>query len=227
MGATGSERYGLFSTLDLRCATILGMNAFPLRRSSRTGLAIISVGLFPLLVLGIWRATLNTVPVSKPVSLTVGHLRQPFTVNLTDSYTIRIEADRKLPHETLQCLLGIRDYVREGQCKNIRPALNITWTLLEDSQTIKTGSSATAVGGAYGNDTVANQLAWFDGKRGHHYVLDMDVLEDGAALSLANPKLRIGVDESVYEGFMFIEMLVFVWALVGCSVGGYMLLRSV
>jgi hypothetical protein len=157
----------------------------------------------------------------------VGHLRQPFTVNLTDSYTIRIEADRKLPHETLQCLLGIRDYIPQGQCKNIRPALNITWTLLEDGQTIKTGSSATAVGGAYGNDTVANQLAWFDGKRGRHYALDMDVLEDGAALSVANPKLRIGVDESVYEGFIFIALLVFVWAVVGCIVGGSMLLGSV
>jgi hypothetical protein len=194
------------------------------QRSLRIGLAIISVGLFPLLVLGIWRATLDTVPVSRPVSLSVGHVRQPFTVNFTGSYTIRIEAERKLPHETLQCLLGIRDYVPEEQCKNIAPALNITWTLLQDGQTIKTGSSATAVGGAYGNYTVANQLAWFDGKRGHHYVLDMDVLADGSALSVAKPKLRIGVDESVYEGFIFMELLVFVWAIVGCLVGGAVLL---
>jgi hypothetical protein len=201
--------------------------AMQLRRRSRIGLAIISVGLLPLFVLVIWRTTHKTVPVSKPVSLTVGHLRQPFTVNLTGSYTIRIEADRKLSHETLQCLLGIHDSVPEGQCKNIRPALNISWALLEDGQIIKTGSSATTVGGAYGNDTVANQLAWFDGIRGHHYVLDMDVLEDGAALSVANPKLRIGVDESVYEGFIFIELLVFVWAIVGCIVGGAMLMRSV
>src|SRR5579864_210627 len=105
-----------------------------LRRSSKIGLAIISVGLFPLLVLGIWRATLDTVPVSKPVSLSVGHVRQPFTINFTGSYTIRIEAERKLPHETLQCLLGIHDYVPEGQCKNIAPALNITWTLWQDGQ---------------------------------------------------------------------------------------------
>ena len=120
-----------------------------IRRRPKIGLGIISVGLFPLLVLGVWRATLNTVPVSKPVSLSVGHVSQPFTVNFTGSYTIRIEAERKLPHETLQCLLGIRDYVPEGQCKNIAPALNISWTLLQDGQTIKTGSSGTAVGGIH------------------------------------------------------------------------------
>ena len=198
-----------------------------IRRRPKIGLGIISVGLFPLLVLGVWRATLNTVPVSKPVSLSVGHVSQPFTVNFTGSYTIRIEAERKLPHETLQCLLGIRDYVPEGQCKNIAPALNISWTLLQDGQTIKTGSSGTAVGGAYTNDTVANELGWFDGKRGHHYVLDMDVLADGSALSVAKPKLRIGVDESVYEGFIFMELLVFAWAIIGCLVGGSIMVSSV
>jgi len=196
-------------------------------RGSKIGLAIISVGLFPLLVLGIWRATLNTVPVSKPVSLTVGKLRQPFTVNFSGSYTIRIEAERKLPHETLQCFLGIRDYVPEGQCKNIAPALNITWTLTQDCQTIKTGSSATAVGGAYTNNTVANQFGWFDGKRGDNYVLEIDILKDGSALSIANPKLKVGVDESVYEGFMFMDMLVFAWAILGCLVGGLVLMGSV
>jgi hypothetical protein len=56
--------------------------------------------------------------------------------------------------------------------KNIAPALNITWTLRQDGQTIKTGSSATAVGGSYTNETVENELAGFDGKRGHRYVLE-------------------------------------------------------
>jgi hypothetical protein len=196
-------------------------------RSSKIGVAIIALGLFPLLVLGIWRATLSTVPVLISVSLSVGHVRQPFTINFTGPYTIRIEAERKLPHETLQCLLGIRDYVPEGQCKNIAPGLNITWTLLQDGQTIKTGSSATAVGGAYTNDTVANELDGFDGKRGHHYVLDMDVLADGSALSVTRPKLRVGVDESVYEGFIFMEFLVLAWGVLGCLVGSLVLVGAV
>jgi len=198
-----------------------------MRRNSKVGLAIVAVGFFPLLALGIWRATLNTVPVAKPVLLSVGHVRQPFTINFTGPYTIGIEAERKLSHETLQCLLGIHDYVPEGQCKNIAPALNITWTLRQDGQTIKTGSSATAVGGSYTSETVENELAGFDGKRGHSYVLDMDILADGSALSIANPKLRIGVDGSVYEGFIFMELLVFAWAIVGCVIGSLVWVGSI
>lgn len=196
-------------------------------RATKIGLTLIAIGLLPIVVLSTWRATLDDVPVLKPVSLSVGHLRQPFNLNLTGSYTIRIEAQRKLPHATLQCLLGIRDYVPEGQCKDIAAAVSISWTLTDGGQVIRTGSSATAVGGAYTNDTVANQLGWFEGKRGHHYVFEMDNLKDGSALAIANPKLRIGVDEGIYEGFIFWELLVFAWAILDCVVGGSILLVSV
>jgi hypothetical protein len=161
-------------------------------RPYAVGLAIIAVGLFPLIGLSIWRATLNTVPVYKPVSLSVGHLRQSFKVNFSGTYTMRIEVERKLPHRTIQCLMGIRDYVPEGECRNITPVLNFTWTLTQDGRTLKSGSSTSATGGAYTNDTVADQFAGFEGKRGQHYTLDMDILEDGSTLSVANPKLRIG-----------------------------------
>jgi hypothetical protein len=188
-------------------------------RRHRVGLAIIAVGLLPLAALSIWRATLNDVPVHRPISLSVGHVRQPFKVNFTGTYTMRVEVERKLPHRTIQCLMGIRDYVPKGECRNIAPVLNFNWTLTQDGRTLESGSSTSATSGAYTNDSVAEQFAWFQGKRGGHYVLDMDILEDGSALSVANPNLRIGVDESYYEDFIFLELATVAWAVLGCVSG--------
>jgi hypothetical protein len=48
----------------------------------------------------------------------------------------------------------------------------------------------------------------------------------GSELSIANPKLRIGIDESVYEGFIFLALITFGWAILGCLIGGVILLIS-
>ena len=37
------------------------------------------------------------------------------------------------------------------------------------------------------------RFASFEGKRGQQYTLDMDFSQDGSKLSVANPKLRVGV----------------------------------
>ncbi len=198
------------------------------RRYFKIGIGFILAGLLPFSILSLWRATLNTVPVLKPISLSVGHIRQPFTVNFTGTYTVRIEVERKLPFETLQCLMGVgvRERLPEGQCKNIPAVLSASWTLTDSGQIIKAGTSATADGGAYANDSIADELGWFEGKRGHHYVLDMDILQDGSALTITNPKLRVGIDEAVYEGFMLEDVVVFGWAVLACVIGGSLLVFS-
>ena len=127
-----------------------------LSRYSKAGVGFLLAGLLPVLILSLWRATLNTIPVLKPISLSVGHITQPFTVNFTGTYTVRIEADRKLPFETLQCLLGVglQERLPEGQCKKIPAVLNASWTLTESGQIIKAGTSPTADGGVYANDSI-------------------------------------------------------------------------
>ena len=199
-----------------------------LSRYSNVGVWFLLAGLLPVLILSLWRATLNTIPVLKPISLSVGQITQPFMVNFTGTYTVRIEAERKLPFETLQCLLGlgVQERLPEGQCNNIPAVLNASWTLTESGQIIKAGTSATADGGAYANDSIANELGWFEGKRGHHYVLEMNILQDGSALAVTNPKLRVGIDEGVYEGFMFVEFLILGWAVFSCVAGGSLLVAA-
>ena len=72
----------------------------------------------------------------------------------------------------------------------------------------------------------ANELGWFERNRGHRYVLEMNIPQDGSALPVTNPKLRVGIDEAVYEGFMFVDFLIFGWAVLSCFAGalGYRVL---
>jgi hypothetical protein len=194
-------------------------------RSTKIGLTIIGAGLLPIIVFSIWSTTLNVVPIEKPISLSVGHVRQSFTLNFTARYTMNIEVERKLPYETLRCLLGVHDYSPEGQCRNIPAVLRFEWTLAQDGKIVQAGSSASDIGGYTTTTTVGNHFASFEGKQGH-YTLDMDILQDGSALSVANPKLRIGVVESVYEMLFVNELIYFVWAFLGCAIGGSTLLFS-
>lgn len=200
-----------------------------LSRYSKVGVGLLLAGLLPVLILSLWRATLNTIPVLTPISLSGGHIAKSFTINFTGTYTVRIEVERKLPFDTLQCLLGVgaQEALPEGQCKNIPTALNASWTVTENGQIIKAGASATADGGVYANDSIANELGWFEGKRGHHYVLDMNILQDGSALAVTNPKLRVGIDEAVYEDSVFADLLVFGWAVLTCVIGASLLVFSV
>jgi len=191
-----------------------------LSRPAKIGLAVIAIGLLPMIVFFVWYAHIKTVPVDKPISLSVGHIREPFSLNFTSSdYRMGIEVERKLPHETLQCLLGIKDYVPEGQCKSIPPVLHFNWTLTQNGRILESGSSDSILGGAYTDATVENQFGSFDGKRGQRYVLDLNILQDGSALSVAKPKLVIGVSGFVNEDLAVGGLITLAWALFWCFTG--------
>lgn len=199
-----------------------------LPRTAKIGLAIAAVGILAPITVSIWHGTSHLVPVYKPIALTPGHLQQPFTLNFSAFYVMEIEAERKLPHETLQCLLGVEDsYTPVGQCKDIPPALNFSWRLTRDGQTVSSGSSTKIVGGAYSDATIASEFASFEGKRGEQYTLDMDFLQDGSKLSVTHPKLRIGVDGFTYEDLMVLDLMSLAFAVVCCLIGGTMFLASI
>jgi hypothetical protein len=139
-----------------------------LPRTAKIGLAIVVVGIVAPIALSIWHATIHFVPVYKTITLTPGHLQQQFTLNFSGFYVMEIEVERKLPHETLQCLLGLQDEVHDGHCKDIPQVLQFSWKLDRDGQTFQSGSSAKIIGGSYSDATVASEFASFEGKRGHH-----------------------------------------------------------
>ena len=197
-----------------------------LPRTAKIGLAIVVVGILAPITLSIWKATIHFVPVYEPIALTPGHLQQPFTLNFSGFYVMEIEAERKLPHETLQCLLGLQDEVHDGHCRDIASVLQFSWKLTSNGHTIQTGSSAKIIGGSYTDDTVASEFASFKGRRGQQYTLDMDFLQDGSKLSVANPKLRIGVDGMTYEDFMVFDLMSLAFAVICFLIGSTTFLVS-
>jgi len=110
----------------------------------------------------------------------------------------------------------------EGQCSGIGPAIKFSWQLERGGETVQSGTSAKMVGGAYTNDTVALEFSSFQGKRGQHYTLDMDILQDGSRLAITNPKLRVRVAAFTNEDFAVTGFLALAIGAVCCLVGGAM-----
>jgi hypothetical protein len=164
-------------------------------RKSKFGVTILVVGLSALMALYVWRSHLETTAVHRSISLTPGKVQQDFRLNYSVYYRMGIEAERKLPHETLRCLLGIHDFFQhKAACKDIPAALKYSWRLSCDGAPIKEGSSEKIDGGAYTNDTIEAEFGSFNGKRGEMCRLELELLQDGSRLSVTNPKLHIYAD---------------------------------
>jgi hypothetical protein len=79
-----------------------------LSRQTWIGIALMAVGLFVFGGWGIWFFVVVGYPVSMPVSLAVGEVRTPeFRAYVNEYYSINIVAKKHLPHEVLDCMLGI------------------------------------------------------------------------------------------------------------------------
>jgi hypothetical protein len=52
------------------------------------------------------------------------------------------------------------------------------------------------------NDAISRELGHFQSQSGRIYVLDVNVLADGSALTPGKPRLKVGVHPEVYEGNM-------------------------
>ena len=148
----------------------------------------------------LWSATRTFVPVSVPVSLTIGHIRSPvFKINLRSRYLIQIEAHKKIPYDILNCLMGVGDE-QPQRCKATPSVIDVSWVLSSKGAVVSRGSSENNLGGAWTNDSVARQIGSFISEPGRLYRLDLDVLQDGKSLNPAEPRLRIEVHPSYYEG---------------------------
>src|SRR5712692_6203125 len=101
-------------------------------RITRTGGIGVGVIVAGLALYGgrlLWSETRTWVPVSMPISLRGGHVRtREFKVNLKALYIVEIEVEKKIPYETLNCLLGIED-INPDKCKNTASVVNVSWVL--------------------------------------------------------------------------------------------------
>ena len=94
-------------------------------QKTRVGLWVAAIFVVPLFL---WYFVLNNVAVYRRIALTPGTtITQDFWVNYSGFYRFGIQAERKLPHRELQCLLGINDWLGVKDCNETR--LKYSWTL--------------------------------------------------------------------------------------------------
>ncbi len=149
-----------------------------------------------------------------PVAMSVGHVRtNEFTVNIKAPYEIDIEVEKRIPFDTLNCLLGMSSSV-SGDCTNAPEVVSATWVVSNDGRVYAQGSSVADRGGVWANGTISREIGRFDGERGRKYQLDVDVLTDGTRLAAGNPRLTVSVDSDFVEGTMF-ETAFLVYPVVG------------
>jgi hypothetical protein len=202
----------------------------PLSRTNLVGIALTAGGIALYGTWAIWLATRTNRPVDDPISMAIGHVRtRDFKVNLNALYTIDIEVLKKIPFDTLNCLLGLGMSFTSSalqECPNRPSVVKATWTLSSDGQTVANGSSDDARLGSWGNDSISRILGSFHGENGRRYVLDVDVLADGSSLALGNPRLKVEVHPMFYEDVMVGGAAVSLTALVLVLIGGILLVIS-
>jgi hypothetical protein len=162
-------------------------------------------------------------PVYIPVSLKPGHVRtQEFTVNLNKLYTISIEAKKRLPFDTLNCLLGVSADPGNvlGKTCNEQEVIKANWVLTSNSKVVaKDTSESIPAWVSWSGTTAERQIGKFEGESGRRYVLDVEFLTDGSALAVTDPHLKVEVTNAFYEDVMWGSIYwVFPWealALLG------------
>jgi hypothetical protein len=208
------------------------MNAVAPRQPSRSkaGMTLILVGMVGYGLWAVWVSTRNDRPVDIPIKMVVGHVNTPtFKVNRNARYDIEIEVQKRIPFETLNCLLGTAmkpSSTDLQECPDKPSVVKASWVLISDGQIVAHGSSDDHRYGAWGNDSIARELGSFQSESGRSYALGVDVLSDGSALAPGNPHLKIEVFPSVYEDEMVGGALVMLGSMLLVLIGGILLLVS-
>jgi len=202
----------------------------PLSRTKVVGIVLVAGGIALYGTWAAWLATRANRPVDLPISMAVGHVRtREFKVNLKALYTIEIEVQKKIPFDTLNCLLGTGMSSTSSalqECPDRPSVLKASWTLTSDRQIVASGSSNDFRSGSWTNDSISRILGNFHSENGRRYVLDVDVLADGSSLAPGNPRLKVEVHPMFYEDVIVGEAAVVLTALVLVVTGGILLVVS-
>ena len=203
----------------------------PRSRTKIAGFAFIGVGVVLFGVWYSWIATRTSRPVNVPISLVPGPLHaSEFKVNLDALYTIDIEVEKKIPFDTLNCLLGTAmpspTSSALGECPDRPSVVVATWALTSEGQTVARGSSDESRSGAWGNDSISREIGHLKSQSGRPYRLDVDFLKDGSALAPGNPRLKVEVHPMFYEDTMVGGAVMNLLSVVLIAIGVVLLVVS-
>src|ERR1700743_1563542 len=182
-------------------------------RTKTIGLACVGIGIAVYGIWALWLSSRTNHPVDVPISMVPGHVRtREFKTNLNAPFTIDIEVQKTIPFDTLNCLLGTAMGTMTTslqECPDRPSVVKASWVLTSDGGVVAQGSSDDYRSGAWMNDSISRELGHFQSQSGRKYVLDVNVLADGAALVPGNPRLKVEVHPEVYEGNMVWSALLF------------------
>ncbi len=202
----------------------------PLPRTKLVGVIFLCVGIGVYGAWVLWLTTRTERPVNIPISMAVGHVRtHEFKLNMNAPYTIDVEVQKKIPFDTLNCLLGMTmapTSTALQECPDRPSVVKASWVLKSDGQIVAQGSSDDYRSGAWANDSISRELGHFQSESGRRYVLEVDVLSDGSALAPGNPRLKVEVHPEVYEGNMVWSAILFLAMGVLVFVGAIFLIVS-
>jgi biopolymer transport protein ExbD len=191
--------------------------------TSRISLVFILIGVALYAGHRYWVATRTWVPLDMPISLSRGHIRTgEFEINLEGSFWVYVEVERKFDFDGVPCLLG---YGFDNCEETPHGVLKVSWTLSEQGRVVAKGTSDSTEDMLGGSVTMGRGLGRFWAGRGEHYVLEVEVLEDGSRLNPGHPRLKI--EQTGYDwSYQAEEESIYALALFFAAVGAALLASS-
>ena len=127
-----------------------------------------------------------------PVSLAVGTVRTPEFSPATHWYWIMVQVEKPLPFDQMRCMMGVTTNSFDSKnCTSDDPLLRADWTVLEDGQVVKSGSSTTRADASYTKENIFKFIGSFPALAGKKYVVEVKFTKDGTPLNVANPHLIV------------------------------------
>src|SRR5258708_3798529 len=157
------------------------------------GAALLALGVSAYFAANSWLQSRTWEPVQMAISLDPGSIPSPeFTTNVSASYEIRVEAKTRgrLPAKVVECLLGTA--AKPGDCKQ-PSVLRVGWVLISRGQVLEHGSTVdqNCCRSISSDGITARAIGHIHCEGGRPYVLLINVLEDGTALSAADLRLHV------------------------------------
>jgi hypothetical protein len=189
---------------------------------TKTGLALIVLGIGILGAWSWWTGTRNFVPVRMPVPSAAGQsITSEFKLNFDGLYLIEIEAEKTIPLDALHCLMGVE--TDPEQCKWVPSVIAATWSLSSEAREIGHGSSQEQFSLPVRSNGVTRVIGEFQGKAGKSYKLQVTFAAETGGLAAAHPKLQVAVASIAYTDLESAKVLVFSTVFI-CVLFGVILL---
>jgi hypothetical protein len=194
----------------------------PMQLKTKSGLALLVLGISIFALWSWWKKTRNFVPVNTAISLASGQtISSEFKLNFDALYRIEIQAQKTLPPDALDCRMGLEASL--ARCKDTPAALAANWILSSNGQEIRKGSSTDEHGATVEPEMVSRVIGEFQGKAGQEYKLQVTSSRDGSPLAPANPRLKVAVASIAYSDLQSANVLAFSMAFI-CVLFGLILL---